>query len=114
MRELIKVFKALSDPARIRIIKLLEKKSMCVCELTRVLGAGQPNVSHHLGILKDAGLVNDVKDGLWVNYELSRDKYNKYAPKVLDLLSSLLNDDPGIGESIRKARKTRREDICRQ
>ena len=114
MRDIIKVFKALSDPARIRIIKLLEKKSMCVCELTKVLNARQPNVSRHLGILKDAGLVNCVKEGLWINYELSKDKYNKNAPGVLKLISNMLNDEQRIVEDIKVAQRIKREEVCKK
>ena len=63
MRELILVLKAAADPTRIRIVKMLERKSMCVCELTAVLGIQQSSVSHHLRILKDAGLVDDFRNG---------------------------------------------------
>ena len=112
MRDLVKVFRALSDPTRIRIIKLLEKRKMCVCELTKVLGASQPNVSHHLKILKDAGLVNDLKEGLWVNYELSADKYNRHAPGIMKYMAGCLNDYPEITELIKKSKKANREEIC--
>ena len=112
MRELIKSFKALSDPIRIRILKLLEKKRMCVCELTEVLKIGQSNVSHHLKVLKEAGLVNDIKNGLWVDYVLSKGEYNKYAPIVLNMISKVLNDNSKISEDIKVAEKVKREEIC--
>ena len=83
MRDLVSVFKALADPTRLRIIKLLEKKSMCVCELTAVLKIKQSSVSHHLKILKDTGLVDDVRSGQWIDYELAIEKYNEYVPKLL-------------------------------
>ena len=50
------------------MIKLLQQKTMCVCELQGVLGLAQPTVSKHLKILEEAGLVDYRKDGLWVNY----------------------------------------------
>ncbi|UCD84621.1 MAG: winged helix-turn-helix transcriptional regulator [Deltaproteobacteria bacterium] len=114
MRDLVKVLKALSDPMRIRIVKLLEKKKMCVCELTEVLNIGQPSVSHHLRILKDAGLVVDLRDGLWIDYELSEEKYNKYASQLLDLISNCLTNDPKILDDLKAAKKVNREEICKR
>jgi ArsR family transcriptional regulator, arsenate/arsenite/antimonite-responsive transcriptional repressor len=70
MRKMEKIFKALGDRSRIRILKMLEVRPLCVCEITAILGFGQSSVSRHLGILRDAGLVIDEKDGLWVNYSL--------------------------------------------
>ncbi len=112
MRDLVKVLKALSDPMRVRIVKLLGQKKMCVCELTEVLSIGQPSVSHHLRILKDAGLVVDLRNGLWIDYELSEEKYNKYAPQLLKLISSWLTDDPKILHDKKAAKKVNREEIC--
>jgi len=114
MRDLVKSFKALSDPIRIRILKVLEKKRMCVCELTSVLKIGQSNVSHHLKVLKEAGLVNDKKNGLWVNYELSAGEYNKYAPEILKMVSKVLNDNLEILEDIKMSTKVDREEICKK
>ena len=111
MKELVKIFKALSDPARIRIVKLLEKKDMCVCELKEALGIGQSNVSHHLRILKEAGLVDDFKDGLWVNYTLPKKK-GRDTGKVLKMISGLLNDSEDIRNFLIKAKTADRERIC--
>jgi len=111
MKELVKIFKALSDPARIKIVKLLEKKDMCVCELKEALGIGQSNVSHHLRILKEAGLVCDFKDGLWVNYTLSREKGSDEG-KVLKMMSGLINDSEDIKNYLKKAKTADRERIC--
>ena len=55
MKAFIKVMKALSDPNRIKIIKLLQHKRLCVCELQYALGISQPTVSKHLKILEEAG-----------------------------------------------------------
>ena len=71
MKNFIKVMKALSDPNRIKIIKMLQHKMMCVCELQAALDIAQPTVSKHLKILEEAGLVDYQKDGLWVNYSLA-------------------------------------------
>ena len=71
MNTFVKVMKALSDPNRVRIIKLLQQKTLCVCELRSLLGLAQPTVSKHLKVLEQAGLVGYAKDGLWVNYCLA-------------------------------------------
>jgi ArsR family transcriptional regulator len=63
-------FRALADETRLRMLSLLEKREMCVCEITIALGLTQPTASHHLGILENAGLVRGRKDGKWVFYGL--------------------------------------------
>ena len=69
MKNFIKVMKALSDPNRVKIVKMLQHKLMCVCEMQEALQLSQPSVSKHLKILEDAGLVDFKKDGLWVKRE---------------------------------------------
>jgi len=69
-----KVFKALSDPIRLRILGLLSSREMCVCEVMVALGLTQPTASHHLRILENVALVIDRKDGKWVFYSLKDPK----------------------------------------
>src|SRR5512143_1262072 len=71
MEELITVFKALSDETRLRIIKLLERGELCVCDITAALDMIQPNVSFHLSTLKEAGLIKDRKQGKWIHYSIN-------------------------------------------
>ena len=96
MRDLVKVFKALSDETRIRLLKLLQQRELCVCELMQVLNMTQSRVSRNLGILKDAGLVEDRRDGLWVHYSLNDKSFNKYAGPLLELLRDWANGDEAI------------------
>jgi ArsR family transcriptional regulator len=70
MDELVSIFKALSDETRLRIVKLLEKGELCVCDITAALEMVQPKVSFHLSNLKEAGLIKDRKQGKWVHYSL--------------------------------------------
>ncbi|MBZ4647669.1 MAG: transcriptional regulator, ArsR family [Clostridia bacterium] len=78
--ELAEVFKALSDPLRIKLLKLLsankqaKKKELCVCELAEALGVSQPNVSHHLKILKQAELVQCEKSDTFCYYVVNTEK----------------------------------------
>jgi DNA-binding transcriptional ArsR family regulator len=69
-----KVFKALSDPIRLRILGLLSSREMCVCEVMVALGLTQPTASHHLRILENVALVKDRKEGKWVFYSLKDPK----------------------------------------
>lgn len=70
-------FKALADATRLRVIKLLEVREMCVCEIMIALGLTQPTASHHLGILENAELVKSRKEGKWVFYALANPKLIK-------------------------------------
>jgi DNA-binding transcriptional ArsR family regulator len=72
MKDAVRLFKALGDPTRLRIVKLLERGELCVCQLTAALGMGQSRISRHLAILKDAGLIEDRRAGKWVHYRLCR------------------------------------------
>ena len=113
MKSFIKVMKALSDPNRVKIIKALQQKYMCVCELQAVLNLAQPTVSKHLKILEEAGLVDYKKDGLWVNYFLADGKNSPYAASLLGNLQHWLNEDDEIAELMKKAPFVNRVDICR-
>jgi DNA-binding transcriptional ArsR family regulator len=65
-----RMFKALADETRLRILGLLTAREMCVCEVMVALSLTQPTASHHLRILENVGLVKDKKEGKWVFYSL--------------------------------------------
>jgi len=112
MRELMLVLKAVADKNRMRIIKMLDKKNMCVCELAVVLEIKQPSVSKHLSILKNAGLIQDERSGQWIDYSLCRARINEYAPLLLASVKKWLNDDPAIVSDLEKAKTLCRSEIC--
>ena len=112
MKEFIKVMKALSDPNRVMLLKLLQKREMCVCEIRAALGIAQPTASKHLKILENAGLVGRKKEGLWVNYSLSDGGQSPYAASHLGNLRHWLNDDPEIRYLFERSKDLRREDLC--
>jgi ArsR family transcriptional regulator len=114
MKDFIKVMKALSDPNRVKIIKMLQHKNMCVCEMQAALKISQPAVSKHLKLLEEAGLVNFQKDGLWVNYHLSDGGRSPYVASILGNLRHWLEDDPQVAGLVEKLPFIRREDICRK
>ena len=80
------LFKALGDPARVRIVNLLATRgeSVCACELYEPLGLSQPTVSHHLKKLTEAGLLEREQRGKWAFFSLQRDAVEKLAA-VADL-----------------------------
>ena len=113
MKEFIKVMKALSDPNRVKLLKLLQKREMCVCEIQAALVIAQPTVSKHLKSLENAGLVKRKKEGLWVNYSLSDGSRSPYAASLLGNLRHWLEDDPEIRGLFDRSQGLRREDLCR-
>jgi ArsR family transcriptional regulator, arsenate/arsenite/antimonite-responsive transcriptional repressor len=81
------LFKALADPARVRIVNLLatsEGEPVCICHLIEPLGLTQPTVSHHMRRLLDAGFVEREQHGKWAYFSLKRDAVEKLAA-VADL-----------------------------
>ena len=112
MNHLIKVFKALSDASRIRILKILEERSLCVCEITDVLGLATSTVSKHLPILQDADLIFDRKDGKWVYYSLNLDQSGEYVRHLLPLIRTWLPDDDIILFDKKKTTVVDRKEIC--
>jgi len=70
-----KVFRALGDKTRLSILNLLNVREMCVCEIMAALNLTQPTASHHLGILENAGVVKDRKEGRWVFYKIANDTF---------------------------------------
>jgi ArsR family transcriptional regulator len=112
MRNVIKIFKALSDPNRLRIVKMLEKKPLCVCEITKILNLATSTVSKHLYLLREADLIIDEKEGKWVNYKLNYGSGQNYAREMLKLLSTWLPDDTVINKDQVKVRTIDRNTIC--
>lgn len=89
MKHTVKVFKSLSDPTRLRILLLLLQRELCVCELSSILEMEQSRISHQLRVLRNADLVEDIRDGKWIIYRVSEDK-----KKDLNLIfKRLIGDD---------------------
>jgi ArsR family transcriptional regulator len=114
MKTFVKVMKALSDPNRIKIVKMLQHRTMCVCEMQAALQISQPSVSKHLRLLEDAGLVISQKDGVWVDYHLSGGNGSQYAASILGNLKHWLEDDPKVSALVKQLPLIRREEICRK
>jgi len=113
MKEFIKVMKAVSDPTRVKILKMLQRRVMCVCEVQATLNTAQSTASKHLKILEDAGLIRSFKDGTWVNYSLADGFQSAYAASLLGNLKHWLESEPEIIELAKKMPQIHREDICK-
>ncbi|MEI6258400.1 MAG: metalloregulator ArsR/SmtB family transcription factor [Deltaproteobacteria bacterium] len=111
MKEFIKVMKALSDSSRVKVLKMLQQRMLCVCEIQAALGLAQSTTSKHLKLLENAGLVVSSRDGLWINYRLSDGAQSEYAARQIDSLEKWLEDDPQIVELVNKLPQIRRETI---
>lgn len=77
----IEIFKALADPTRLRILECIKDQEKCICEVIPYTGKSQPNVSLHLKVLKQAGLVNERKDGTRILLSIA----DKNVFKLIDL-----------------------------
>jgi ArsR family transcriptional regulator, arsenate/arsenite/antimonite-responsive transcriptional repressor len=87
LRSLAALGQALSDETRLRILKLLAQRELCVCELEALLGMTQSRVSTNLALLRNAGLVRDRRDGKWVFYSLDRDVLRQQMTGLTDFLT---------------------------
>ena len=112
MRELLKTLKAAGDESRLRILNMLRRRSLCVCEIAEVLGLAQSTVSRHLKILEDCGLLERTKDGLWVEYRLAPAQEGS----LPHCLFALIEQEVSVTDTARadedKARRVDRYTIC--
>jgi len=96
MEKLARIFKALSDPTRLRIMNLLLERELCVCDLTKVLDISQPNISRHLSCLKNAGLVSSRRVGVFIHYEIAN--LPPEFKKFLNALDEIFHHHPKLKE----------------
>jgi ArsR family transcriptional regulator len=112
MKNLSKIFKALSDHNRLRILKMLEIKPLCVCEITEVLQLATSTVSKHLSILRDANFIADEKEGKWVIYRLNKERQENYINQLLPLLQTWLSEDTIIMRDREMVKSVDRKVLC--
>ena len=94
----LRLFKALADETRLRILRLLSERSLCVCELTDILGLEQSRMSHQLKLLRDAGLVEDLRIGRWIIYRIPKARREI----IVSLLQTAAREDPDRVETHRR------------
>ncbi|UCD72600.1 MAG: winged helix-turn-helix transcriptional regulator [Candidatus Bathyarchaeota archaeon] len=81
MKRLSRIFKAIGDEKRLSILRLINNREMCVCEIMAALDLTQPTASHHLGILERSGLAQERREGRWVFYSVA-------SPLIINLLEA--------------------------
>jgi len=94
MRELVKVFKALSGETRLRILNLLLERECCVCEVMQVLDISQTRASRNLNALYDAGLLKLRRQGLWALYSIDKENLSDYYAELVDAVGKGLAGNP--------------------
>lgn len=99
MNQTARILKLMSDETRLRILMLLGRQELCVCQMMGVLGVSQPLVSRNLALLSAAGILKERKDGKLIFYSLNR-SMPKTAAKLLKVLKAQLVDDPTLAEDV--------------
>ncbi len=112
MKDQTKIFKALSDLNRIRILKALQTKSLCVCEIKELLNLANSTVSQHLKILKETGFIVEEKDGKWVNYMINPKPIDSRISSILSTFDFWINDENLIVSDKNKIKNIDRNKIC--
>ena len=116
MKNTAQVFKALSDETRLRIMGLLiAGEELCVCDIIAALDLPQSTVSRHLAYLRNSGLLEDRRQGVWMYYRISQDNKN-FIPYFLDILSVLFNDLDQTAHDRRSLNdflKVKKEEMCK-
>ncbi len=112
LQEKTKIFKALSDPNRLRILKMLQDKTLCVCEIRAILKLATSTVSSHLSILKDSGFILEEKDGKWVNYKLNPHPSDHTVASVLSNIPFWLEGDEVISKDSLLCKAVDRIKLC--
>jgi ArsR family transcriptional regulator len=105
------MFRAFSDPIRLRILHLLREGELCVCDLVEVLQLPQPTVSRHLSYLRRAGLIRAREERSWNFYSLL-DGRTAVHRKLLECLSACSDDVPHLANDGKRARQLRARGGC--
>lgn len=112
VRSLTKLFRALGDETRLRIVALLSHGELCVCHIEKALELSQPNVSRQLGILRAAGIVEARRDGSWMYYALAPQEHDA-VKAILDRLVALFGAERAIRADHAKLRRSCGPDACK-
>ncbi|MCE1246759.1 MAG: metalloregulator ArsR/SmtB family transcription factor [Firmicutes bacterium] len=119
MKNAVKIFKALSDRNRLRIIKVLqEHNGSCVCEICHILGISQSTTSRHLQVLEEAELIYSAREGKWANYYLTGSSPDsetsvKQQEQILNLIARWMEDgEQQVEDDRSKIKSCNRENLC--
>ena len=105
------MFRAFSDPIRLRILSLVQSGELCVCDLVEILRLPQPTISRHLSYLRRAGLVRVRQDRSWNFYNLAPAR-SAFHTKLLECLTTCFRDVPEMAGDATRARAVRKRGGC--
>jgi ArsR family transcriptional regulator len=108
MRELQKVFKALADESRLRVLSLLMERESCVCEIMQATGYSQSKASRILTALHGAGFLSLRKEGLWSLYAIDREGMPPYLATILEAVDRAVRENPRLAADREKLRNAAR------
>jgi len=108
MRELIRVFKSLSDETRLRILNLLLERECCVCEVMQALEISQTRASRNLSALYDAGFLKLRKDGLWSLYSIDHEGMKEHFSDLVEAVRRELEGNSVVALDIERLKKAER------
>jgi ArsR family transcriptional regulator len=111
MKDILKVFKALSDATRLRLVLLLMERDLCVCELVFILKMEQSRISHQLRVLRDADLVEDIRQGRWMIYRIPGDARGFLEAILEEELKSRFGVSPEIQADSKRLKACIKENI---
>jgi len=94
--QLVQLLRALAEPTRLRLLACLKKRSACVCELSEALGLSQTQASRHLGVLKQAGLVQSERSSQRVNYHYTPPEAGTPAAQLVEATGAWLEELPEV------------------
>jgi ArsR family transcriptional regulator len=112
VRSLTKLFRALGDETRLRIVALLSHGELCVCHIEAALELSQPNVSRQLGVLRAAGVVDARRDGSWMYYSLAPQEHES-VKAMLERLAGVFGAERAIRADHAKLRRSCGPGACK-
>lgn len=96
------VFKALGEPTRLRIVRLLAEKELCVCDLEEIMDISQPRISQHLKVLKQAGLVNERREGPKRICSFNREFFDRFMQEFSLFMNRPLQEIEGFEKEVKR------------
>ena len=114
MKDALKVLSALSDPTRLRVVALLLRRELCVCELMFILRMEHSRLSHQLRILREAGLVEDTREGRWINYRVPGSSRRSLERLLTEFLGLRPKGSKEIASDLSRLKLGLRQDVRRR
>jgi ArsR family transcriptional regulator len=113
LSSLVTLLKVLGDSSRLRILKLLQQKELCVSEISAILGLANSTVSRHLWLLRMAGIIRASREGKWVSFRLNSSISNRSIRAIVSTALEHIESDEAVLRDRRRAGKVDRVEVRR-